>query len=341
MRCIILSLAAILGVPGCTGADQKTMPTAAWQSAAETSTLPWRGVLRSLTSPNPLAAQEGAIAPTAERTLLYVSDYHQSYLYMFSFPDGQQLGSEILKDVVSPQGECVDRYGAIWVVDTGSASIAAYAHGARKPKKVLSDPGSELIGCSIDPKTGDLAVTNMQNTSGDGAVLIYAQASGVPVQYQIQSIQRAFFCTYDDSGNLFVDGIAQKGFALAELRTGQSQFVQLKVDQPIYFPGGVEWDGRYLAVGDQDEGTVYQFSVADRRASLKGTIRLEHATDVVQFWLVRKKRQARAVELVAPDAYNHNVKIYRYPQGGKPFGRFSGRYMWEPIGSAVSPDHAF
>jgi hypothetical protein len=181
----------------------------------------------------------------------------------------------------------------------------------------------------------------MGNTGyGAGSVAIYANASGTPIQYTDAVLKRALFCSYDDRGNLFVDGFTRKGFGLAELPKGSSTFSEITLTQSIYFPGGVEWHGRYLAVGDQDVSKVYQFAIKDKHAVLEGTTRLDRARDVVQFWLVQKKSEARAGELVAPDAYNHDVSIYNYPAGGSPTSTFSCYFMYEPVGAAVSPDQA-
>jgi len=114
----------------------------------------------------------------------------------------------------------------------------------------------------------------------------------------------------------------------------------LLVSQTIYFPGGVEWDGKYLAVGDQDTSNVYQLAVINEKTMVKGTTALDDAGDVVQFWLVRDGPKTRAVRLVAPDTYNHDVELYRYPAGGRSIGTFLGVDMYEPVGAAVTPDKA-
>lgn len=275
-----------------------------------------------------------------EHSFLYVTDFYQNYLYGFSYPGGKQIAT-ISKDMARPEGECVDKSGEVWVVDNGGASILAFAHGGTKPEQVLNDPNTEPGGCSVDPASGDLAVTNMGNAGpGVGSVAIYTDASGTPKQYTDPSLERPFFCSYDDKGNLFVDGLTRHGFGLAELSKGASSFKDIAVSQTIYFPGGVEWDGRYLAVGDQDTGEVYQFAVVRTRAVLEGTTLLKNSRNVAQFWLVQEKAGVQAVQLVAPDAYGHDVKVYNYPAGGSPVAKFSGRYMWEPLGAAVTPDKA-
>ena len=69
-----------------------------------------------------------------------------------------------LSDSNSPYGECVDKAGDVFVADfggnTGTPAILEYAHGGTKPIATLSDPGYYPESCSIDPTTGNLAVTN-------------------------------------------------------------------------------------------------------------------------------------------------------------------------------------
>ena len=64
-----------------------------------------------------------------------------------------------------------------------------------------------------------------------------------------------YYCGYDDKGNLYVDG-TQTGlsteFILAELPKGKPfKDITLK-GGTINFPGNIWWDGKYVAVGDQD-----------------------------------------------------------------------------------------
>jgi len=269
--------------------------------------------------------------------IVYVSDSYQSYVYGFTYPQGSPFGPIISKDLAQPQGACVDKAGNIWVANSGASDIIGFSHPAKKPKKILADPGSVPSDCAIDPRTGNLAVANAGNTgSQNGTVAIYRAASGRPTQYTDASLVRAFFCTYDDRGNLFLDGFTREGFGLAELPAGRTSFKNIKVQQPIYFPGAVQWDGQYIAVGDQGRSKVYELAIEGRAATVVGTTRLLHASDVVQFWLVRSG--GRAIQLVAPDAADHDVKVYSYPAGGSPTSTFTGQNMYEPVGAVVTSD---
>lgn len=71
---------------------------------------------------------------------------------------------------------------------------------------------------------------------------------------------------------------------LAELPAGKSAFNAIVSNQTIGAPGGVAWDGKYLAVGDYDSGTIYQFTVSRSRARVQGSTMLTTAAGVFQFW---------------------------------------------------------
>jgi DNA-binding beta-propeller fold protein YncE len=87
-----------------------------------------------------------------------------------------------LSDSNNPFGECVDKTGDVFVAEfggnAGTAAILEYAHGGTSPIATLSDPGYHPESCSIDPTTGNLAVTN-----DDGPLGIYTGAKGDPAYY--------------------------------------------------------------------------------------------------------------------------------------------------------------
>jgi DNA-binding beta-propeller fold protein YncE len=103
----------------------------------------------------------------AGRELTYITDYEQSYLYRFTYPQGVQIGYPHVKGIAEPQGECVDKANDVLIANTGAGNIVAFSHGSHLVK-TLDDPGAQPVGCSVDPTTGNLAVTNMETGSGSG-----------------------------------------------------------------------------------------------------------------------------------------------------------------------------
>lgn len=163
------------------------------------------------------------MAPNAaQQQLLYVSDQGTNLVDVFSYPSDTLLGT--LSGFFVPQGMCTDPAGNVFIADYGDQRMREYAHGSIMPKATLPDPGYGPISCAIDPTTGNLAVGNLQGTgSQQGNVALYKGATGSPIAYfSAPSLHRVFFCEYDASGNLWVDGQSSAAvFDLAELKKGQ------------------------------------------------------------------------------------------------------------------------
>ncbi len=273
----------------------------------------------------PAAKHRSWIAPDAKKkALLYVSSVLTDYVYVYSYGNQKLVGT--LTGFKLPYGLCADAAGDVWIVDDGAQQIVEYEHGGTSPIATLSDSGEYPEGCSVDPTTGDLAVTNFYSASGNGSVSIYAHASGEPTTYSDPSITNFRFCGYDDKGNLFADGANNSSeFAFAELRKGGSGLTNITLQQKIEWPGGVQWDGKYVAVGDTDAGIIYRTNGAGGK--VKGSTTLGDSDYVNQFWIAGKT-------VVAPSQDgNAGVGIYAYPAGGAPSKTIS---VEEPFGAAVS-----
>jgi len=267
-----------------------------------------------------------ATQPGARGALLYVSDTVSGDVYVFSYPKGKL--QQTLTGFADPAGECVDANGNVFIANTGGNNIIEYAHGGSSPIATLKDKGYFPFGCSIDPTTGDLAVTNFSTTgSGPGDVAIYRNAKGHPKRYADSLMQNPLLCGYDSSGNLFVDGLAQSSTVVSELAHGGANLSDILLDRSIYNPGGVQWDGKHVAIGDQSSNTIYQFRIKDGKAKTVGSTQLGGATMVLQFWIDGTK-------VVGADTYASDVGIWHYPQGGAALKTIGGLYV--PLGAAVS-----
>lgn len=264
----------------------------------------------------------------ASSALLYVSDTVTSDVYVFSYPKAKLM--QTLTGLTDPAGECVDKNGNVFVANTGRNNIIEYAHGGTSPKATLDDPGYFPVGCAVDPKTGNLAVTNVSpSSSAAGNVVVYLRAKDGPTgDYQDSAMPGPLLCGYDDGGNLFVDGTGQSGaFAFAELRSGAKKLTNVTLNQHIGNPGGVQWDGSHVAVGDQTTNTVYQFDVSGKTGKMVGSTQLSGATQVFQFWVQGKR-------VIGADAYGGDVKIWKYPAGGAAVKTIGGLYA--PLGVTIS-----
>ncbi|HEY2474430.1 MAG TPA: hypothetical protein VGI19_06465, partial [Candidatus Cybelea sp.] len=259
--------------------------------------------------------------------LLYVSNEGNDVVYVYSWPRTKLVGT--LTGFVETAGECVDNAGDVWIVNEGESDILEYAHGGTSPIATLSDPENFPVDCSIDPTTGNLAVTNIENTrQGQGSVAIYRHAKGTPALYTDSGIYEYYFCGYDDKGNLYFDGKPSEGggFQFAELPHGSKTFTNITLNQSIGFPGGVRWDGAHVAVGDQDAAVIYQFAISGSNGTEVGTTPLTGSNDVVGFWIERPK-------VIGPNAGSADVMIWKYPAGGTAIKTLYGQDT--PVGATV------
>jgi hypothetical protein len=303
--------------------------------------------------PQPAGAQAGAVShvpgqswidPAAKNyDLLYVSDLIAQVVDIYRYGHGYKLVGT-LTGFFNPEGLCVDRAGDVWVTNdtsVGVHQITEYPHGGTTPIQTLNDPDGRANGCSVDPKTGDLAVADFWGPSeGIGNVAVYAHANGTPAFYSNPNIYYYYYCGYDDKGNLFVDGETQTSvFGLGELAKGGKTLKFIPVNETIYLPGGVQWDGKYLAVGDQVAvkhnftSVIYQFSITGSVGTDVGTTILTGSSQVAQFWIPRKyKREGTTV--IGPNQNGKDTLFWAYPAGGNPINTISGET--DPIGATIS-----
>jgi hypothetical protein len=288
------------------------------------------GCAGGLAGPNAgVAALPQTVTRAATGDLLYVSDTETSDVYVYSYPDGKR--KQRLTGFTDPGGECADSAGDVFVTNTGGSDVLEYAHGASKAKATLSDPGYFPIGCAVDPVSGNLAVTNFSKTSssGGGDVVVYAHAKGsIAGRYRDDKIPGMLLCAYDDHGDLFVDGDASgSSFAFAELPQGKSTFTNVTLDQSIEMPGGVQWDGKYVVVGDQAANEIYRFSVSGTKGKEAGSTALTGGSAIFGFWIDGSK-------VIGPNSGSGSVGIWNYPAGGSPTKTITGLYV--PLGATVS-----
>ncbi len=270
----------------------------------------------------------------ASEKLLYVSDPATDDVQIFAFPSGAPVGT--LTGFAQPQGECTDKNGDVFVANTQASNVLEFAHGGTQPIAILADPGQYPVACSVNPRTGDLAVSNAFDTNFYGAgVSVYKRAAGSPRVYAAPMLWEAFFLSYDGVGNIFVDGLSSDGsyrFIYAELPKGASTFSVVTIDAAIVYPGGVLWTGQAMAVGDQEysptQAAVYQVQTSGSVGTVVGTTILDGRCDLVQFFVERRR-------LIGPDPCKGNVGVYAYPDGGGHLGLIQTG-LKQPVGSAIS-----
>jgi hypothetical protein len=306
----------------------------------------------SVAAPNGKAVSHASVErswvlPEAKNDdLLYISDLIAQVVDIYTYHGHKLVGT--LTGFFNPQGLCVDKAGDVYVTnDTsdGVHQISEYAHGSTTVLRTLNDPDGRANGCSVDPKTGNLAVANLWGaTDHQGNVAVYAHASGSPKAYSNPNIYYYYYAGYDNRGNLFVDGETYGSvFGLGELPKGGNTLNFITVDQTIYLPGGVQWDGKYLAVGDQVAvkhgftSTIYDFAISGSSATTVNTMVLTGSNEVAQFWIPfvdTGHKRGEGKLLIGPNQDGADTLIWDYPNGGNPIKTISGET--DPIGATVS-----
>jgi hypothetical protein len=244
-----------------------------------------------------------------KKALLYISDYNNSVLDVYSYPQLKMVGQ--VTGLTNPDGLCNDKKGNIWAANNTGQSLTEYKHGGTSPINTLADTSEYPVSCSVDPGSGNLAASNIFNFSGgQGSVAVYTGAKGSPTLYQDSDLHDVFFVGYDNKGNLFADGEDASGrFSFAELAKGSSTLKTV---------GDQEYQGQATSAIDQTNGAGGQIT---------GVTVLSGSVDVVGFTI------AKSVA-IGPDAGNAEVEFYKYPAGGSPTKTLTG--FSAPYGSAIS-----
>ena len=261
--------------------------------------------------PNTNGAATGPpLSRAAHADLLYVSGGCGGTCIL-SYPKGKPVGSL----AVSGASLCSDKNGNVFVPTTdgsGHAVVYEFAHGGTQPIATLTVDGILAEGCSVDPSSGNLAVTYLCHNCDYGPVDVFANAQGSPKTYFKSGVFLSY-CGYDDKGNLFADG-ASSGFALLELPSGGSSLEPISVSQSISTAGAVQWDGSNLAIEDISHPAIYRFSVSGSTATLAGTTTLKNAGSfVAQSWIQGKN----VIVPFGGASYSAEyVGFWKYPKGG-------------------------
>jgi hypothetical protein len=263
-----------------------------------------------------------AIAPDAKaQDLLYISDLGANDVAVYTYPKGSLV--QKLTGFGSVAGLCSNKAGDVFVVDE-AGPVDVYAHGGSTPVRQLATSGA-TYGCSVDPKSGDLALTQL-SAYEHGAMAVYPKAKGNPKIYEDKAIDATWFCGYDGSGNLFADAWDRYGnVELVELPKGGKTFKKFRLGKKFDTAGGVQWDGKYLAVGNFGAGLVYRVTESGHVAQ---TVTLKGGTNVEQFWIAGST-------LIGPAAQSPGIApFWHYPNGGASYKTITG-LSW-PFGATLS-----
>jgi hypothetical protein len=256
-------------------------------------------------------------AAGAHGDLLYIA--HEGgtpNVTILTYPHGKIVGA--INNLGPTWGACSDSAGNVWIDAYG---LFEYAHGGKKPIAKLPFPGSGGLGlgCSVDPTTGNLAAIELASS----AVLdIWPNAQGTPTVYPAPFEPAS--CSYDDQGNLFIDGAnpSTQALVLAELTKGGNQFQNITLNEQLHWGGGIKWDGAYVVVNTTVPSApkgkyhvVVRVSVSGSTGTVVDTIPLRDLSQTSNFVL-------RGRTLIATTGAG--VGLWKYPQGGRHFRVLKG-----------------
>jgi hypothetical protein len=259
------------------------------------------------------------------RDLLYLSGKYGGNVSVYTFPGGELAGGLSLGG--GTWGLCSNKGGDVFI--TSQYAIYEYPHGRATAVATLTDPLGSPNGCSVDPTTGNLAVIS------DYGVAIFR-----PGRHHHWHLPRMFYMSptvafggYDGSGNLFVDGEDLTGsntVFFLELPKGGVGFESVTLKPGISGPGNIEWDGQYLAVGDEYNLTIHRYAISGSEGEQVGQLSLNGPQEVGQFWI-------QDGILIGPAFLSdkYYVGLWQYPGGGASQGTLAQSDSWGATVSAV------
>lgn len=250
--------------------------------------------------------------------LIYAADGEGS-VEIVSYPAGEKVGSIYYGLYSYLGGECADRAGNVWITDY--STIEEYPHGGSKP---IWENFAKwyLTGCSIAPKTNDVAAVGQS-----GTVFIWSNGRGKAKVYHTRRSYTLRYCGYDAGGDLFVDGFDPRNnndFLFFELPSGGSKLVRVTLDKKIRGAGQVQWDGKYVAIQDTAAPyDIYRVTVSGNTGTVVNTIAFDGLRKrVAASWIVGA---TVLIPYSVDGRFTNGVGIFDYPEGGKPIGILHGK----------------
>lgn len=253
-------------------------------------------------------------------TLLYVTEQVNGDVYIVALPSGRLVGKLTGFDYAT--GDCVDTLGDVFVSSFYAGQVRAYAHGAKVAFRVLSDGPSYPYGCSVDPTTGNLAVSNWPIDSSEGGVTVYYNAKGKAHYYYYGSAGEFdfWYCTYDSSGDLYAETTDGNQLIFLELAKGGDKLRLVSLHPTIIGvgePPPLSWDGKYLVIAKPGAGAIYQYRMSGNTGTRVGVVNLDKASGVFGPFWIASDGTARTLYVPITEDSVESVGVYRYPSGGK------------------------
>jgi hypothetical protein len=325
-RAIALSAAAFI-LSACGDPQRSNLPSA----SGDQTSIRWNQ-----------SSQQSIKPDASQQDLLYFSSETAGAVYVYTYPRLRPVGT--LTGFLQPLGECTNSEGDVFIVASASGSpsssiVYEFAHGGTTPIATLNDPVGG-IACSVDPKSGNLAV------SGNGAA-IYQHATGIPEVYHDSQYTIFRSCTYGNDGTLYLSAASNlyaNQVVVLRLAAGSTQFDQMTINAHLYtgtqWPS-LQWSGAHLTATSnlgREPITVYRFQVSGNNATVVGKTSLKSGKNDYdgQLWIQDKS-------IIGVEFYKRgyqNALVWHFPGGGEPKQRIkkvgnTQQVLWGVVVSAA------
>jgi hypothetical protein len=349
----VVACCTVVAFAGCSGAgtqslvggpigQQNTQQSARGPAATAETAAQARVLHDALAFPRTQAIadhRESWMAPEARtaKRLLYVADEASGNVSVFAYPKGKPEG--VLSGFNLPSGICTNHAGNVFVLNGGGSTVEVFAHGGTQVLRTLQLPGAPWFDCSVDPQTGNLAVSSFSDSGGGSVIAVFKGATGTPTTYSPTGEDGLPGCAYDNAGNLFCNAFStgNQSFGLYEVPKGSQTVKSIAVTTSV-LAGSMQWDGKYLAFTDGSGGTIEQLQVSGSSGSIVGSTSLNGTGPVWQFWIpaVPKGGGTEATRIIAPTYVSSDdyVGYWAYPGGGNATKRIGN--LQQPDGAALS-----
>jgi hypothetical protein len=251
----------------------------------------------------------------ASGSLLYVARPDNARVDIYSYPNGKTVGS--LNVGAQAWSLCSDPKGNVWITMYGQ--ISEYSHGGTEPIATLNDDGYFAFSCSVDAKTGDLAVVNSNGlTTEFGNLLVYAHATGSPAIYVAPRFVGYRGCAYDGSDNLYLIGSSSSGTVVtAELGANKTKLKEIGLSHTPQGQADIRWDGRHISISSPPEEMIFRFTFSHGYGEAVGSTSLHDFQDTAQFsFPIDPERKGEVHEVIGPDFEHGATRLWKYPAGG-------------------------
>ncbi len=272
--------------------------------------------------------------------LLYVSDLATNDVYVYDYASGEAVGK--LTGLDQPGAQCVDLFGNVFIAT--AQGLVGYHHGGQHPFRTF--PGVAK-GCVMHANTYSVLLAGGLNRGGpDQDCTYYKYHKNINCWQSSTACYTMWAIGSGRTGPQVAEGEPSGGGAVGVC----SNFGTLSFAQTIYSPGPVMWDGKYLALTNQEVGGARQ-TVIDQ-ASLSGSTLTSQgatyladpcdagSTQVAQPFIVgtkntlRNKQQGTVVvggNALCPGTFDY----WKYPAGGDPIMTLPSAPK-KPSGDSVS-----